>query len=97
MSKFEFTGAIFEWRGPSPYYFIEIPVDQSVKIREQASQLTYGWGVIPVTGEIGNTEFTTSLIPKEGIYLLPIKNEVRMSEGLEVDQEVHVKLTLGRA
>lgn len=97
MSKFEFTGAIFEWRGPSPYYFIEIPVDQSVKIREQASQLTYGWGVIPVTGEIGNTEFTTSLIPKEGIYLLPIKNVVRMSEGLEVDQEVHVKLTLGRA
>lgn len=66
MSKFEFTGAIFEWRGPSPYYFIEIPVDQSVKIREQASQLTYGWGVIPVTGEIGNTEFTTSLIPKRG-------------------------------
>ena len=96
MTEFEFTGAMFEWRGPSPYYFIEIPVDQSVKIKERASQLTYGWGVIPVTGEIGDTEFTTSLIPKDGIYLLPIKNVVRLGEGLEVDQEVTVKLTLGK-
>ena len=53
--------------------------------------------MIPVTGEIGDTEFTTSLIPKDGIYLLPVKNVVRLGEGLEVDQEVHVKLTLGRA
>lgn len=97
MSEFEFTGTIFEWRGPSPYYFIEIPVDQSVKIKERASQLTYGWGVIPVTGEIGDTEFTTSLIPKDGNYLLPIKNVVRLGEGLEVNQVVHVKLTLGKA
>ena len=96
MSEFEFTGAIFEWRGPSPYYFIEIPEDQSAKIKDRASQLTYGWGVIPVTGEIGDTEFTTSLIPKDGFYLLPIKNVVRLGEGLEVDQEVNVKLTLGK-
>ncbi|CAB4577998.1 MAG: DUF1905 domain-containing protein [Actinobacteria bacterium] len=96
MSKFEFTGNVFEWRGPAPYYFIEIPVEQSVKIKESASQLTYGWGVIPVTGEIGDTEFTTSLIPKDGIYLLPIKNVVRLGEGLKVDLEVNVKLTLGK-
>jgi hypothetical protein len=93
---FQFSGEMFEWRGPSPYYFIEIPVDQSVKIKERASQLTYGWGVIPVTGEIRDTEFITSLIPKDGIYLLPIKNVVRLGEGLEVDQVVHVKLTLGK-
>jgi hypothetical protein len=93
---FQFSGEMFEWRGPSPYNFIEIPVDQSVKIKERASQLTYGWGVIPVTGEIGDTEFITSLIPKDGIYLLPIKNVVRLGEGLEVDQVVHVKLTLGK-
>ena len=96
MSEFEFTGAMFEWRGPAPYYFIEIPVDQSAKIKERASQLTYGWGVIPVTGEIGDTEFTTSLIPKDGIYLLPIKNVVRFGENLKVGQEVQAGITLGR-
>ncbi len=97
MSEFIFSGAIFEWRGPSPFYFIEIPSAQSAKIKERASQLTYGWGVIPVTGVIGDTEFTTSLIPKDGLYLLPIKNVVRFGENLEVGQEVQAKLTLGKA
>jgi hypothetical protein len=97
MSEFEFTGAVFEWRGPSPYYFIEIPAAQSTKIKERAAQLTYGWGVIPVIGVIGETEFTTSLIPKEGLYLLPIKNVVRFGENLNVGQVVQAKLTLGKA
>jgi hypothetical protein len=95
--KIIFKSEMFEWRGPSPYFFVGIPPEESVKIRERAAQLTYGWGVIPVIGEIGETEFTTSLIPKDGIYLLPIKNVVRLGEGIEVDQEVHVKLTLGKA
>jgi hypothetical protein len=97
MAEIEFNGEMFEWRGPSPYYFISIPVSESKKIKERAAQLTYGWGVIPVIGEIGNTEFSTSLIPKDDVYLLPIKNVVRLGEGLQVEQEVHVKLILGKA
>jgi len=97
MAEIKFRGEMFEWRGPSPYYFISIPVNESKKIKERAAQLTYGWGVIPVIGEIGNTEFSTSLIPKDDVYLLPIKNIVRLGECLEVDQEVHVKLILGKA
>ncbi len=96
MSEFIFTGALFEWRGPSPFYFIEIPAAQSAKIKERAAQLTYGWGVIPVIGIIGSTEFTTSLIPKNGLYLLPIKNVVRFGENLEVGQFVQAKLALGK-
>ena len=42
MSEFEFTGAMFEWRGPAPYYFIEIPVDHSAKIKE-TSFSTHLW------------------------------------------------------
>jgi hypothetical protein len=95
--KIIFKGEMFEWRGPSPYYFVGIPPEESSIVKERAAQLTYGWGVIPVIGEIGETEFTTSLIPKDGIYLLPIKNAVRLGEALEVNQEVHIKLSLGRA
>jgi Domain of unknown function (DUF1905) len=95
--KIIFKGEMFEWRGPSPYYFVGIPPEESSIVKERAAQLTYGWGVIPVIGEIGETEFTTSLIPKDGIYLLPIKNAVRLGEALVVNQEVHIKLSLGRA
>ena len=96
-SEIKFKGEMFEWRGPSPYYFVGIPPEESSIVKERAAQLTYGWGVIPVIGKIGEIQFTTSLIPKDGIYLLPIKNVVRLGEGLVVDQEVHVKLTLGKA
>jgi hypothetical protein len=88
----KFTGKIFYWRGPSPFYFVTVPTDQSQAIKSISGILTYGWGVIPVTVRIGNTEFTTSLFPKDGHYLVPIKKIVRDSENLDVDDEVTVQL-----
>ena len=86
---------MISWRGPSPFYFIPIPEVQSKKIKTLAAQLTYGWGVFPVVGNIGKTEFTTSLFPKDGLYYLPIKNQVRFAEEIEVGSEVSVQINLG--
>jgi Domain of unknown function (DUF1905) len=93
--KIKFQGAMIEWRGPSPFYFVPVPEVQSKKIKAIAAQLTYGWGVIPVLGKIGKTEFSTALIPKGGLYYLPIKNALRFAEELEVGSEVSVSITLG--
>jgi len=60
----EFSGEIFYWRGPAPFFFVNIPEDQSSDIKAISKTATYGWGVIPVTVQIGNTEWTTSLFPK---------------------------------
>ena len=86
---------MIEWRGPSPFYFVPIPEVSSNKIKAMAAQLTYGWGVIPVLGKIGKTDFSTALIPKDGLYYLPIKNAVRFAEELRVGSEVSVSITLG--
>ena len=91
----KFKGAIIEWRGPSPFYFVPVPDVPSKKIKAMAAQLTYGWGVIPVLGKIGKTEFSTALIPKDGLYYLPIKNAVRFAENLEVGAEVTVSISVG--
>ena len=91
----KFKGAMIEWRGPSPFYFVPVPEVQSKKIKAMAAQLTYGWGVIPVLGKIGKTDFSTALIPKDGVYYLPIKNAVRFAEKLEVGSEVTVSIRLG--
>lgn len=40
------------------------------------------------------TEFTTSLFPKDGGYLLPLKDKVRKAEGIEEGAVVQVRLTL---
>ncbi len=60
-----------------------------------AAQLTYGWGVIPVAVKIGKTEFTTALIPRDGLYYLPIKNQVRFAEALELGSKVSGIINLG--
>ena len=91
----KFKGAMIEWRGPSPFYFVPVPVVPSKKIKAMAAQLTYGWGVIPVLGKIGKTEFLTALIPKDGLYYLPIKNAVRFAENLEIGAEVTVSISVG--
>ena len=93
--KIKFQGVVIEWRGPSPFYFVPVPEVPSTKIKALAAQLTYGWGVIPVLGKIGNTEFSTALIPKEGVYYLSIKNAVRFAENLEVGAEVSVSISVG--
>ncbi|GFJ93981.1 hypothetical protein Prum_076230 [Phytohabitans rumicis] len=56
--------------------------------------MTYGWGMVPVTAQIGDTEWTTSLFPKDGRYVVPVKARVRTSEGLEVGDVVTVRLAV---
>ncbi|MEU0026559.1 DUF1905 domain-containing protein [Streptomyces sp. NPDC006335] len=89
-----FTGQVIEWRGPAPYYFVPVPDQESADIGEVARTATYGWGVIPVEARIGEVAFTTSLFPKDGGYLLPLKNAVRKPEGLVAGDEVRVEMTV---
>jgi len=77
-----FAGRVIEWRGPAPYYFVPVPDEESAAIGEVAAMATYGWGVIPVEARIGESTFSTSLFPKDGGYLLPLKNAVRKPRGL---------------
>ena len=87
-----FAGRVIEWRGPAPYYFVPVPDEESADIREVAARATYGWGVIPVEARIGAVDFKTSLFPKDGGYLLPLKDAVRNQQGLAPGDEVSVEM-----
>ena len=89
-----FSGAVISWRGPAPYYFVVVPDEECDALAAAAPQVSYGWGVVPVTARIGSTEFTTSLFPKDGGYLVPLKDAVRKPEGIAAGDVVtlHVRL-----
>ena len=89
-----FAGRVIEWRGPAPYYFVPVPDHASADIREVAAMATYGWGVIPVEARIGEVDFDTSLFPKDGGYLLPLKDAVRKPQGLSPGDSVTVEMTV---
>ena len=69
----EFKGKIWFWKGPAPWFFVTVPEKQSRDLKAISGIVTYGWGVIPVHVRIGDTEWKTSLFPKDGRYLVPIK------------------------
>ena len=88
----EFNGKVWFWKGPAPFFFVTVPAKQSRDIKAISGLVTYGWGVIPAHVRIGKTEFRTSLFPKDGRYLVPIKVSVRKAENLEEGDEVTVRL-----
>ena len=88
----EFNGKIWFWRGPAPWYFVTFPEEQGRELKAISGFVTYGWGVIPVHVRIGKTEFQTSLFPKDGSYIVPIKASVRKAENLEEGDNVTVQL-----
>jgi Domain of unknown function (DUF1905) len=92
--ELEFSGEIFYWRGPAPHHFVTVPEDECREIQEVAARLTYGWGVIPVGVRVGKTEWTTSLFPKDGRYLVPVRANVRRAEKLELGDVVMMRLVL---
>lgn len=94
LMDFEFEGRVVEWRGPAPYYFVAVPEEESADIKLAAKGMEY-WGQVPVTVCIDDTEFTTALFPKDGRYLLPLKDVVRRAVGLDVDEVVGVAMNLG--
>jgi hypothetical protein len=91
----EFSGEIFYWRGPAPFYFVRMPEEESADLQAMSSVLSYGWGCIPVEAQIGETEWKTALIPKDGRYLVPLKDKIRKAEDLEDGDEVTIILTTG--
>jgi hypothetical protein len=73
---------------------VAIPEAESREIADLSTLVTYGWGVIPVTAKLGATTWTTSLFPKQGRYLLPVRDAVRKAETVEIGDVVSVRLVI---
>ncbi|MBZ5738806.1 DUF1905 domain-containing protein [Nocardioides mangrovi] len=90
----EFSGEVWHWRGPAPHHFVWVPEDDAAAIDDVAGAVTYGWGMIPVTVRLGGSTWTTSLWPKDGGYIVPLKAAVRRAEQVDVGDRVSVGLTI---
>ena len=88
----EVTATVWHWHGPAPWYFVTVPEKQCHDLKAISGSVTYGWGMIPATIQIGKTEWMTSLFPKDGRYIVPIKASVRKAECLQEGDTVTVRL-----
>ena len=92
--EFTFDSEVIYWRGPAPFFYAPVPQSAADEIRSAAKLVSYGWGVIPVEATVGGVSFTTSLFPKDGTYLLPLKLAVRKPTGITAGDVIHVEMTL---
>lgn len=92
--EWEFSSTIIEWRGPPPYLFAPTPPEVSQQIRDNAKQLSYGWGCIPVIVTVGQSSAVSALFPRENGYLIPIKVAIQKAEQVSIDDEIHIRLAI---
>ena len=87
---------VWRWKPDANWYFATIPKPQSALIRSKRVGVKQGWGSVPVTVKIGETEWQTSLFPqgKTGTYLLAIKASVRKEEEIEEGSVITAAVTV---
>ncbi len=92
LADIRFVGEVIIWRGPAPFHFVAVPSDQVAELHYAAQLASYGWGVVPVAATACGVDFTTSLFPKDGGYLLPIKAAVRKEGPIEPGDRVPIRI-----
>ena len=92
--EIEITGEIWTWRGPAPHHFLSVPPDGAALIGALARSVTYGWGMIPVWIHLNDRRWATSLWPKDGGYIVPLKADLRKAERLGPGDTVTLTLTM---
>ena len=92
--ELQFSGELWFWRGPAPWYFLTVPGEECGELAAASALVSYSRGMIPVTARTGETAWKTSLFPKDGRYIVPVKAWVRKAEGLELGDVVTVRLAV---
>lgn len=89
-----FAGELWEY-DEGGWHFVSMPVMDSEDLRARTAHQRRGFGSLRVRATIGETTWSTSVFPSaSGSYLLPVKKQVRRSEGLEAGDVVDVSLEL---
>ncbi|MES2046162.1 MAG: DUF1905 domain-containing protein [Pseudomonadota bacterium] len=94
LADIAFSGAVIEWRGPAPHYFVAVPADLVGEVAYAARLASYGWGCVPVSASANGFDFTTSLFPKDGGYMLPLKVAVRKHANVVAGEAVAIRMRI---
>jgi hypothetical protein len=93
---YDFTAPLWAWDGEAPWHFVTVPDEISDEIEARAAHPRSAFGSVRVEVTVGASSWATSLFPDEGsqAYVLPVKKQVRVREGLLSGDDVTVRLEL---
>lgn len=87
---------MWPYLGMGGWHFLFVPKKQSDEIRKNFALYKKGWGSIPVNVQIRKTSWKTSIFPdkKSGVYLLPLKSQIRKKEDIGADDTVSFSIEI---
>jgi hypothetical protein len=93
-NKYRLKLKVWVYPGLAGWHFVSLPKKESEEIKKNFDHLKKGWGSLPVIVAVSKTSWKTSIFPdkKSGMYLLPLKAEVRKKE--RIIKGVEIKLLL---
>ena len=98
MARYQFESTLWKYNGHASWYFVDVPQDISENIKKSFSAQSAAWGTLKVDAIIDSIQWQTSLFfdRKRGGYLLPVKQKIRKSLGLEDESVVVVILKINK-
>lgn len=93
LPEFVFRAEVWRYPGTMAWHFVTLPQDVADELDEVAGPKG-GFGSVRVEVTVGATTWRTSVFPDKsrGTFILPMKKEVRLSEGLGDGDSVSVTL-----
>ncbi|HEY0647999.1 DUF1905 domain-containing protein [Phenylobacterium sp.] len=94
--RYAFDAEVWLYTGAkSAWHFVSLPPEFSEGIRGLRGPRAAGWGSVRVTATIGETTWRTSIFPAEsGVFVLPLKAEVRAREHIGAGDRVAVAVEI---
>jgi Domain of unknown function (DUF1905) len=85
---------IWLYPGDAAWHFATIPPKLAAEVRKRHGANAKGWGSLPVKSTVGKTSWRTSIFPdrRAGVYLLPLKAEVRKKENIGQGDTIALKI-----
>lgn len=93
---YTFRAALWLHQGDGAWCFVTVPGDVSDDIAARTADHRRGFGSVRVGVTVGSTTWTTSVFPdsKRGGYLLPVKQDARARESLDVGDQLAVAMAV---
>lgn len=94
--NYTFSAELWQYLGKGGWYFVSLPTDIALEIRNNLKWQEEGWGRMKAIAEIGGSQWKTAIWfdKKRETYLLPLKAEIRKKENLQKGEMLDVIIWL---
>ena len=87
--------SVWLYPGMAGWHFVDIWKKHSKEIKKNRMPFRTGFGSVPVKVTVGKTKWKTSIFPeKSGVYVLPLKKEVRNKENISVGDLIRFSIEI---